>query len=644
MGGIMIKFKKYQWIIGLTSMLWSASAAQPELPLQPLSHLGETIIIGDDEPCNFESLKNAMDYIQSQVRMTLKVKGIASGNFSGERDNNDGQKYNYNKLTYTIIFNPRSEADKTMVFKHPFVISEAKVLIDGNLADGGKMTFSGNNNNKMLKIANDSYVIAQNCKWIDGNGVEKDGMVPRGGAVYVTGFSTFVAINCEFNNNQVLHHAAFEGGGAIKADTSSDVHLHNCNFFGNRAPSGGAVALSSSNLKVIACSFIDNWSSGNLMGCNGGAIRVDRPTKMGLLADNYHLGVAETVIIHSSKFKYNTTLKHGNAIEIWSVNDDGNHIPANGSIANLVDCTFTENGESIKDTSGNVIMQSIKDTTGTVIIHGKGNVSVEGCLFKSNYAGRGAGIFLNTKDPFIISQCAFYGNHAKRVGGALALSSNTNLGSLIEQSSFFDNRANEGGAINMVAMHKLNISSSTFGKNISESKGGAIYMGYPLQSNSNLLPKPLNLIHCTLAFNISPNSAAVFRTYDLINVSALNCIFAHNGNSLLDTPDYHQSNLPLINRGGNLEYPGKSTSELNDRFNNWTGSAMDNNKKLTTDPLLNFSQRNGHSGLNYKFYKPQNISPVIDKALNLNNNFVDMLGNSVSGISWDIGAVEQVSF
>lgn len=94
---------------------------------------------------------------------------------------------------------------------------------------------------------------------------EYNTVTDEGGAIYCTSLSQGIIINdCVFAANTSSGNAAFEGGGAICAE-STDVDISHCTFFQNHANyDGGAIMAQYCSLTVDHCTF-----SGNSCGTSG---------------------------------------------------------------------------------------------------------------------------------------------------------------------------------------------------------------------------------------------------------------------------------------------------------------------------------------------------------------------------------------
>jgi predicted outer membrane repeat protein len=127
-------------------------------------------------------------------------------------------------------------------------------------------------------------------------------------------------------------------------------------------------------------------------------------------------------------------------------------------------------------------------------------ISVRNCLISENNALYGGGIGTREATPIILN-CIFRNNTAI-AGGALDLGGTTG-GCIMEECSFYNNRASEdGGAISF--KKQLQIGACTFSGNQATGSGGAIYC------RTTVGPSHLMMNSCLIVGNTAASNSALF--------------------------------------------------------------------------------------------------------------------------------------
>ena len=236
-----------------------------------------------------------------------------------------------------------------------------------------------------------------------------------GAAVYSQGVLTVE--NCTFLNN----NASYGQAGAIYAE-GSNINISGSTFKNNFALyRGGAIFFTKSNHTLVQYCLFEN----NTAGLNGGGVDWFNGSEDGKLWD--------------SVFINNTAWRSGGAV-YWT--------GFNGSIGS---CNFTDN-------------------------YAKGNVSNDdkGIYTYTTLGGNGGAVAWLGSDGGL-SNCTFKFNKAEKLGGALYLQRNQNVG--VWFSNFTNNTANaSGGAVAWSSgADNGHLWYCNFDNNTAKGSGGAIY-------------------------------------------------------------------------------------------------------------------------------------------------------------------------
>lgn len=278
---------------------------------------------------------------------------------------------------------------------------------------------------KNYTASKDSKITVNKDLTIDGKGHTLDGKNGENSIIY-SNTGTITLKNLILINGQSVYERI---GGAIYISGSAKFTIINCTFKDNNADHyGGAIVngVKDNALTIIDSKFINNKVSTN----NGGAI--------------YSKG---QLIVHNSHFEGNSA-NSGGAI-CCEVSSD------------IINSTFISNSAN----------SGVFSKYGGAI-YSKNDLYIENCNFTSNNANQGGAVYVS-KD-LLVKKSSFDKNTAGE-GGALYVEGSYTI---IEGSTFKNNRAqsSHGGAIN--ANKWTHIGNSTFITNTAENRGGAIYTDY----------------------------------------------------------------------------------------------------------------------------------------------------------------------
>ena len=255
------------------------------------------------------------------------------------------------------------------------------------------------------------------------------------GAAFVAKECANVKINnCSFIENSNLAQSWYVSGAAIRITCSESNYfslITNCTFINNSNEIGSGIVEVRMDATISNCSFIDNYVGG------AGVLQVGGSNKSSIILDCI--------------FKNNEVLEHGAICTLWD--------------SLISNCTFIDN--------------YAHKYGGAICNHY--NTDVVDCIFINNSAGRGGAIttgFENTVSSWLvnINSSYFENNSAIEDGGAiLARYVNIEDKVFINNCSFINNSAKDGGAINLV-VDSCKCSDSIFINNSAKDRGGAIFI------------------------------------------------------------------------------------------------------------------------------------------------------------------------
>jgi predicted outer membrane repeat protein len=349
-------------------------------------------------------------------------------------------------------------------------------------------------------------------------------------------------------------------------------------------------------------------------------------------------------LIFASLLAFLTAPLHAETIIVTNTNDSGP-----GSLRQAIDKANDPNTNPGGDTIGfdaSLSGQTIT-VTSAIIISGGGNLNIMAPNITLS-VGTGAACRFFTISSFIsmsFSGVTFSGGGGATFaenGGAIHITD----GSLfIDKCTFLENRALVGGAI-YSEKSSLSITNSTFSKNASGGRGGAIY--YANTSNN---PSLLFARRCTFTQNTSNGQGGALYLVGISAASAeiRSCTISGNqSGQTISGGGVEAVGLTFRVRNsiiaGNREANTASDLFVDGSFSNstsiiphYTGSLTSGSTiPLNADPLLGPLAHNGGPTMTMA---PQGGSPAINAGSTLNDDFLDQRGFPPLGLA-DIGAVE----
>ena len=346
-----------------------------------------------------------------------------------------------------------------------------------------------------------NYII--NCTF-ENNGANNN----YGGAIYLNGYYNYI-YNSTFKKNK----NAFRGGAIYIAKYHN--LIQNCTFMDNDASSdygynpasGGAIFSYHQETTINNCTFVNNHAS------VAGAVHMDYANGVinNSIFNNNSASMASAVyfsedasnnIVNNSKFNKNflTTSQDGCALYVSGHNvkilnsEFNKHVAKDGGAVYWLGSNGTVKGSTFNENNAT--------SFGGAIYWIGENGTIEDNEFNKNHAIQGGAIYV-LKPNLLINDSRFSENTADQFAGAIYVGSNNTtvnnsefrkntaaersgaieihgVNNTIEDSIFEDNSAENGGAIGIAEIDKIDenlnntILDSRFNKNKAEHDGGAV--------------------------------------------------------------------------------------------------------------------------------------------------------------------------
>jgi predicted outer membrane repeat protein len=296
--------------------------------------------------------------------------------------------------------------------------------------------------------------------------------VVGGGAIYLLGFPLNIS-GCAFSGNatSTIYPTTSNGGAILMSGVSATANnkIRNCDFTGNSAVNGGAVAVNSVATSTVAinvdtCTFTANKSVSGSLG--GGAI--------------YHN--AGNLMSTGCSYSNNKAVT-GQGGAIWT---SASATIINSSFAN--DSSSAEGGaicsSGTLSISSSTITGNYSALNGGGIFGNAGAASLTNCTINNNTtAGNGGGIYKSYSSA-TLTNCTVNGNIALGNGGGIYSQSSSTINSSRLQGN--SAAVNGGGTYTIGG----SITSSVLSGNRATTSGGGVYI------NSGFA---VTITNCTLA-------------------------------------------------------------------------------------------------------------------------------------------------
>ncbi len=471
---------------------------------------------------NGNSFNGGSIYITGSAKFT-----IINCTFTNNKANSFGGAI-YNNVVETLTIKDCKFTGNTAKLTGGALFSKGNVIVEKSVFENNQAKIDGGaiHAEKSVDISNSKF-----------NSNKVDGQASHGGAILVKK-DAFID-NSTFNGNSAIR------GGAIFS--YSDLIIENSQFIKNTAREGGAVKVTSdSHLYIEKSTFKQNSATSE----GGGAIYSNKWLHIGnsifeLNTANHKGGAIETDYIQFSGkniFTNNTAQDHGGAIYTNNIGRENNNLIFNG---NQVKSDFG-GAIYINKKSGDVKFSSsvfknnhanAGDGGAVYSDSGSTNLFFTNCTFTSNYANGGKekryGGAVRSKGNINVNNCTFRDNWAENYGGAIY----TETASEIKNSVFISNQVKNGGTRNGGAIYvnkacTMTISGNYFEKNGGGSRGGALYT-----DSINTHVKLTN--NAFIENSASDQGVSVFNTgyYDVISNNWWGINKASIGNQL---KEYHR--------------------------------------------------------------------------------------------------------
>ncbi|MFT4593895.1 MAG: putative outer membrane repeat protein [Phycisphaerales bacterium] len=239
------------------------------------------------------------------------------------------------------------------------------------------------------------------------------------------------------------------------------------------------------------------------VGDNGGGmlLRNSSPTITNCRFVNNAANHAGGVFAENSSSTWNNCEFDGNGS-----GDGGGAYFTSGSVMIMTGCTFTDN-------SGNA-------DGGAIRVFGNSSLDISLSMFDGNSVtggnARGGAIQVDVGSTLIATLCTFNNNQSAKDGGAIEVSGWSSNNLILDQCTFIDNSAIDGGGIFCEGMNPT-LTNCTFTNNASSEDGGAIFC----ESSDP------TLFDCIFTSN-SAREAGALRLENNSNAVVTNCLFNFN--------------------------------------------------------------------------------------------------------------------
>lgn len=483
---------------------------------------------------------------------------------------------------------------------------------------------------------------------VSGFSNEADGDGEGGGAIYV-GFGKLHLTNSVFNGNVANETVNTEDnsvansfGGAIDS-YSSTITINGGSFDGNKATSGGAVALlNKSVLTVNGTTFTANESTGNTQSpvdnkIGGGAIlsNMSTVTLSGTVFDgnktNYYggavHGIASTIAIDKNSEIKNTTGATGAAlyfkdsckVTLNGITITGNTSTGNGIIYTNSGTVTSENVTANKNNSSNAVLY---------VSGGSAKADIIGGVWSENTAKIGAAVYVNSSN--VTADGVRFSENTSNLGGAVFIqkgtftAKNTEFSGNSSEMTADDKRGN-GGAVSIEGGKLITDANTSFKANTAEAHGGAVYVSYFTNEDSS---RTVGSFEATGGI-FEGNSAVVGGAIS----ARTGCITTLNGTTLKN----NSASSEAQDGGGGAIYANDNTVTLSgvtatgNSTGFYGGVLTGVNANVTVDNNSSFSSNLGKTGPIFNFRGKSNVTinsiSVTDNKVSSGNGIIYMTGS-----------------
>ena len=380
-------------------------------------------------------------------------------------------------------------------------------------------------NNSHITIENSIFIQHKSSKGVlllqDNSSMYISSSLFSQNIAFTLGYSTITLkdrIHLVVDDAVFKNNSAFNGGVTFVID-QCQVKLTNSTFSSNEAITGKIVnILTKQRAEMVAHSLYNNrtyttigsmlfnlTSSHNKDNEDIATLPLVRqsekaPVQQGILPG---IGGAVAVAIHSELIVKNCVFKNNSALFVGAISAaynvtldieetkfDGNKALSDSGAIDVQHRTHLR----IKNS---VFNDNISQRYGGAIVGGRNSkIDIQDTNFTGNRAVQGGAIEADQESYLLVTNCTFEDNYATKMGGAIF--GGLDLVCEIDKSSFFNNSAPQGGAINTQQKANVKIRNSKLEHNVASDAGGAIVSAVDV----NLILQETNF-----AFNGASNEA-----------------------------------------------------------------------------------------------------------------------------------------
>ncbi|BAU42040.1 choice-of-anchor Q domain-containing protein [Leptolyngbya sp. O-77] len=467
---------------------------------------------------------------------------------------------------------------KTITLTSGQLTINRSITIDGSAAPG--ITLSGNRTSRILQVGDNAKVTVRDLAFKHGRATGNTEQSGGGGAILTSNSSELTVIRCRFQENAAGFGGAIYTGFRGRTLVQGSTFIANDGTLARNERGGGAIGTKSGGVLTVRHSrFLRN------RGINGGAI-------------NSLLG---ELTVENSIFRGNDSTPGASQ---RGVSGYGGAIYTDGANASGPNGSYGPIG---------------------------GQITLRNSRFENNRgAAQGGGLFLFAYPPdkVLIENCAIVGKYcdswvlmARRWAAAGCATATPSL--TLRNSTLANNTAQgQGGGLWVGESSPTTIVNTTFSGNRADDGnggglGGAIMFG-------NRTTSATTLTHVTVAYNHAGFQGGAFWMGDQ-SITLKNSIVAFNTASN-PWKTRVQTRRPLIDGGGNIEFPGLQSKD---------DPRVVGNSRII-DPKLGSLQANGGLGQTHALLAG---SPAINTGTGAGAPRTDQRGLSRDAQP-DVGAVE----
>lgn len=331
-----------------------------------------------------------------------------------------------------------------------------------------------------------------------------------GGAIYETSSNGNVTVEGgSFNNNL----SSGDGGGIYASHNTHTVTINFSTFTDNQSvgggTGGGALFMDANDsILVSGSTFNDNTSSQF-----GGAIAVEN-----------NVGA---ITVENSDFTNNSATSSGGALYSFvngsfAVSNTTFTNSSSGGNGGAIRDNFNGGSSFVNNT---FINNSAAGNGGAIASTGNGvsSLLLQGDMFTQNTANRGGALDFFQHYDVSISSSSFRDNTSWTFGGAIATTGTDNKLSLDNDTFEYNNAILDGGALYTIGNHDVSVSNTLFTGNTSGGNGGAIATTGDISEDRYL--GGLQLENNTFTQNSAFNGGAVYvNEYRRVNINNNNFV------------------------------------------------------------------------------------------------------------------------